>query len=223
MDVEGFARTLPELFDDFPSSPQPRGRRFDHVLAAVPGLARENNLVLLNLASSLRDAGESYVEVGSYNGTSLIAAMLGNEERDFVAIDNFTLRQGSRAQLEENLARFGLAGLATVLEGDAFDLLRNGALGARRVGVYYYDAAHDYEAQLAALQLIEPYLAHTALLVVDDTDWERVRRATADYLHQQPRATLLREVGGKERGLPHWWEGVQVLAWNGAAGGADDR
>ncbi len=89
-----------------------------------------------------------------------------------------------------------------------------GALAGRTVGVYYYDAAHSHEAQLEGLRMIEPYLAEPALLVVDDSDWEQVGRATRDYLAAQPRARLLLEIPGKTRGLPHWWEGVQVLAWS---------
>ena len=121
--------------------------------------------------------------------------------------------EGSRERLEQNLARFG--GHAEILEGDAFELLRGGALEGRRVGVYYYDAAHDYESQLEGLRLIEPYLAERALLIVDDSDWERVDRAIADYLAEQPRARELARLGGKDRGHPEWWEGVSIIAWSG--------
>jgi predicted O-methyltransferase YrrM len=213
MDPARFERDLHALFDDFPSSERPRGQRFDHVLERVPGLARENNLALLNLAASLLDAGESYVEVGTYRGTSLIAAMLGNESGDFVGIDDFSMGTGSRDELERNLAAFDLAGRATILEGDAFALIPTGSLGERRVGAYYYDAAHSYEAHLRGLVMIEPFLAPRALLIVDDSDWEQVQDATRDYLAQQPKARMLIWIPGKDNGLPAWWEGVQVLAW----------
>jgi len=137
--------------------------------------------------------------------------MLGNTG-DFVGIDNFSLDDGNRALLEANLRRYGLGG-HTILEGDAFALLRRGALGDRRVGVYYYDAAHDYKSQVRGLRLIEPYLAPGALLIVDDTDWEQVARAMRDYLAGQPRAELLVKLDGKDLGQPWWWEGVQVLRW----------
>jgi hypothetical protein len=211
MDVERFARELPELFEDYPRSPEPRGRRFDDVLDAVPGLACENNLALLNLAASLLEPGESYVEVGSYRGRSLVAAARGNDG-DFVGIDDFSFRDGSRAELEAVLERFGVRG-ASVLEGDAFELLRSGALGDRRVGVYYYDADHSYQAQLDGLVLVEPYLAEPALVIVDDTDWEDVARATAAYLERQPAARLVAHLRGSGHGSPQWWEGMQVLAW----------
>ena len=213
MDIARFERELPRLFDDFPASPTPRGRRFDDVLEGVPGLARENNLALLNLAASLLPEGESYVEVGSYRGTSLVAALRENDAHA-VAIDDFSLGDGSREQLEANLARFGLAGRPEILEGDFEKILRGDALGGRRVGVYYYDAGHTYEQQLAGLRLIEPHLADEALLVVDDSDWERVERADRDYLASQPRARLLFDIPGDDKGFPHWWEGVHVIAWD---------
>jgi predicted O-methyltransferase YrrM len=179
----------------------------------VGGLARENNLALLNLAASLLGRGESYVEVGSFKGLSMIAAMLGNSG-DFVGVDNFSMEGGGRALLEKNLRGYGLTG-HTILAGDALVLLRGGALAGRRVGVYYYDAAHDYRSQLDALRLVEPHLVEGALLIVDDTDWMQVRRALRDYLRSQPQARLLLEIAGKDRGQPWWWEGVQVLRWEG--------
>jgi predicted O-methyltransferase YrrM len=212
MDAARFVRELPRRFARYPRSRHPRDRRFASILEDVGGLARENNLALLNLAASLLGPGESYVEVGSFKGLSLIAAMLGNTG-DFVGIDNFSLSGGGRRQLDRNLRRHGLGGY-TILEGDAFTLLREGALGARRVGVYYYDAAHDYRSQVRGLRLIEPYLADGALLIVDDTDWEQVARAMRDYVAGQPRAERLLTLDGKDRGQPWWWEGVQVLRWH---------
>jgi predicted O-methyltransferase YrrM len=219
VDADRFARQLPKLFPRYPRSRHPRDRRFAAILEEVGGLACENNLALLNLAASLLGPGESYVEVGSFKGLSLIAAMLGNGG-DFVGIDDFSLGGGSRRRLDANLRRHGLTGY-TILEGDAFRLLRQGALGDRRVGVYYYDAAHDYRSQLRGLRLIEPYLADDALLIVDDTDWDQVARAMRDYLAGQPRAERLVLLEGKDRGQPWWWEGVQVLRWHGRRDAGD--
>ena len=222
VDPDRFARELPALFDDFPRSEHPRGRRFDDVIAEVPNLACENNLALVNLAAGLLDPGECFVEAGTYMGASLIAAVRGNEGGEFVAVDDFSfgaleyrgrsLPPASRAQLEANLGRLGAARV-TVLEGDVLELLRSGALAGRRVGVYYYDASHDYEAQLEGLRLVEPHLAERALLVVDDSDWPDVERAVADFLADQPRARSLLAVPGRKRGSPQWWEGMHVLAW----------
>src|ERR671938_1835840 len=187
MKGEAFLRELPELFDGFPDAERPRDERFAAVLEEVPGLAKPNNLALLNLAARCVAAGETYVEVGAFRGSSLIGALLDNDGVEFVAIDDFSHSGASRHELERNLARFGFDGRVTILQGDAFELLPGGVLAGRRVGVYYYDAAHTYEQQLDGLLLAEPYLADDALLIVADTDWDFVDAAVRDYLDSQPR------------------------------------
>jgi predicted O-methyltransferase YrrM len=215
MDVDRFEPALHALFDEFPVSAHPNGRRFTRILDELPGLTRENNLALLNLAASMLEPGESYVEVGTYHGTSLIGAMVGNDDADFVAIDNFAMEGSSRQQLDENLEHFGIEP-PTIIEGDAFQLVPSGALAGKSIGAYYYDDGHTYEKQLDGLRMVEPWLADRALLIVDDTDWPEVERATRDYLEQQPKARLLVWIPGKDNGYPHWWEGVKVLAWESA-------
>jgi predicted O-methyltransferase YrrM len=210
---ERFLEELPRLFEDFPGSEHPLDRRFEPVVSAVENLACENNLALLNLAASCLDDGEAYVEVGVFHGASLIAAMLGNEGRPFVGIDSFSFRDASLEKVEANLARFGLEP-PRILVGDAFELVRGGALDGMEVGAWYYDAAHSYDAQLEGLRIAEQLLVPGALVIVDDTDWENVERAIDDYLASQPRARRVLTIDGNTRGAPHWWEGMQVLAWN---------
>jgi hypothetical protein len=161
--------------------------------------------------------------VGSFYGASLIGAMRGNTG-DFVAIDRFSfdvpevrgrpLPHASREGLEQSLARFG-AESATILEGDAFDLIEGGALAGRRVGVYYWDGPHDYAGQLRGLRAIEPWLADEAVIVVDDFDWDAVAAVTADYVAADPQAELLVEIGGEAAGQVWWWDGMAVVARRG--------
>ena len=213
MDSERFLRELPGLFDDFPRSEHPRDRRFARIIDEVENLAKENNLILLNLAASCLGPGEAYVEVGVFHGASLIAAMLGNEDKRFVGIDSFAFRDASLEQVEANLARYGLD-VPEIVVGDAFELVPAGALGDTRIGVWYYDAGHSYEEQLEGLRIAEPLLVPGALLIVDDTDWDDVDRAMTTYLASQPRARQILTIDGKTRGAPHWWEGMQVLVWD---------
>jgi predicted O-methyltransferase YrrM len=222
VNAERFAAELPGLFDDFPRSEHPRGQRFDDLVDGLPNLATENTLAVVNLAASMLGPGESYVEAGTYMGASLIAASRGNDGAELVAIDVFSfgptevrgrkLPVASRAALEANLVSFGVT--ATILEGDTLEQLWSGALDGRTVGVFYYDACHDYDESLESLQQIEPYLAAQALMIVDDSDWTNVRRAIDDYLAGQPRARELVAIDGEDGGQPWWWSGMSVLAWN---------
>ena len=222
MDTGRFASELPRLFDDFPRSARPRGRRFDDLVREVPNLAMENNFALINLAASLLGPGESYVEAGTYMGASLIAAARDNDGVELIGIDDFsigpvqeidrTLPPADRAALEHHLERFGVE--ASILEGDAVEVLGSDGLGGRSVGLFYYDACHDYDAQLEALQLVEPYLAGPSLVIVDDSEWERVRDSVRDYLAGQPRAELVLEIPGRRAGYPQWWHGMTIVSYS---------
>ena len=214
MEADRFLEELPRLFEDYPRSEHPRDRRFQAVAEDVENLARENNLALINLAASCLEEGEAYVEIGVYHGASLVSAMLGNEGKRFAGVDSFGFRDASLEKVEANLARYGLE-VPEIVVGDAFELVPSGALGETRVGVWYYDAAHSFEAQVQGLRIAEPLLVPGALVIVDDTDWEDVERAMDAYLAEQPRARRVLTIEGKTRGAPQWWEGMQVLVWDG--------
>jgi predicted O-methyltransferase YrrM len=216
VEADRFLEELPRLFDDYPRSEHPRERRFQPVAEDVENLARENNLALINLAASCLAEGEAYVEIGVYHGASLIAAMLGNEGKRFVGVDSFGFREASLEKVEANLALYGLD-VPEIVVGDAFELVPAGALGETRVGVWYYDAAHSFEAQVEGLRIAEPLLAPGALVIVDDTDWDDVERAMDAYLAEQPRARRVLTIEGNTRGAPQWWEGMQVLVWDAPA------
>jgi predicted O-methyltransferase YrrM len=212
VDAERFLEELHARWEDFPRSEHPGDRRFQPVAEGVTNLATENTLALLNLAASLLDPDESYVEVGVYHGASLIASMLGNEDKHFVGIDSFGFRDSSLEGVEANLAHFGLP-RPEIIVGDAFELVPAGAVPDRSVGVWYYDAAHDFDSQVRGLRIAEPLLVDGALMIVDDTDWTDVERAMDAYLAEQSRASRILTIDGKSRGQPQWWEGMQVLRW----------
>jgi predicted O-methyltransferase YrrM len=210
---ERFLEELPKLFDDYPGSEHPRDRRFQSIAEDVENLACENNLALLNLAASCLGVGEAYVEIGVFHGASLISSMLGNDGKRFVGVDSFGFRDASLEKVAANLARYGLE-VPEIVVGDAFELVPGGALGDTKVGVWYYDAAHSFEAQVEGLRIAEPVLVPGALIIVDDTDWDDVERAMDAYLAEQPRARRVLAIEGKSRGAPQWWEGMQALVWD---------
>ena len=131
------------------------------------------------------------------------------------------LPAANRGAFEANLERFDVH--PTVFEGDTLELLRGGVLNGRKVGVFYYDACHDYEPQVEALRLSSRSWPTEALLIVDDSDWEEVHRAVDDYLAQQPRARLLAEVAGAGGDQDWWWDGMAVLAWTRAQRNKPER
>ena len=212
MDAERFMVELPARFDDYPSSEHPSGRRFDDIIRGVSNYSTENALALLNLAASLLAPAESYVEIGSYAGASLIGAMRGNDDGDFVAIDRFDWV--SRERFDANLTTFGATG-ATIIEGDAFDVLESERLEGRRIGVLFWDADHSHDGQLRGLRAVERHLAPGALVICDNADGAGVLGAIDAWLRERSRARLVLDLGGHTRGQPWWHDGMRAVSWTG--------
>ncbi len=210
MDVERFLRALPAGFADFPRSEAPLDRSLRPVLESVDGLSEENNLALIGLAAAHLEPGECYVEAGTYRGRSLIAAARSTEA-DCVGVDNFSFDDSDPEALRANLERFGVAGRARMLDGDAAEVL--GAAELPPVGVFFYDADHSTEATLAAFAAVIPHLAARALIVADNAEWPRVRAAVDGFVAAHAEAELALRIAGREDGQPWWWDGVDLIAW----------
>ena len=211
MDVEGFLSALPAAFADFPRSEVPLDRSLRPVLDAVDGLSEENNLALIGLAARHLEAGEAYVEAGTYRGRSLIAAALAGDA-ECIGIDDFSFDDSDPAALQANLERFGVATRARMLDGDAAAVLRASELPP--VGVFFYDADHSTEATRAAFEAVVPHLAGNALIAADNADWPKVRAAIDAFVDVHAEAEPALRIAGREGGQPWWWDGVDLIGWN---------
>jgi predicted O-methyltransferase YrrM len=210
VDVERLLRELPGRFADFPRSEAPVDRGLEPLCAAVAGLSEENNLALLALAAGCLEDGEAYVEAGSYRGRSLIAAALGGA-RTAIGIDNFSFDDSDPAGLAANVERFGVADRVRVIDGDTVAVLREHRLPP--IGVFFYDADHSTAATRAALDAVRPLLSTSALIVVDDAEWPRVRAATDAFVDANAEAELRLRIAGRADGQPWWWDGMDLVAW----------
>lgn len=120
--------------------------------------------------------GAHYLEVGSWRGSTLIAALANNTDHaQAVAIDNWSEFYGSSEPLRENVqrvlpeVRIGSPQLR-VLEQDVFaiDFAREGLTGW--ADVYLYDGSHEPTLQERefAVVLDQNVLRRPCLVVVDD-------------------------------------------------------
>jgi predicted O-methyltransferase YrrM len=222
VDTAAFATRLPACFPGGdPYARVPLDRRFAPVVETVDGMSTEHLLTLLNLATSLLPACESYLEVGSYRGRSAVGAALGRRDRTFTAIENFREfgfdPTESERLLRAALRDWNMADRVRLLCGDAFRLLP-GAVLPSTVGVYFYDGAHSRLAQYLGLGLAEPVLADEALVVVDDASWPQVERTTSRYVARHPGYRLLFDLRAERSEDPRWCNGVKVYAWHRPAG-----
>jgi predicted O-methyltransferase YrrM len=194
----------------------------------VHGMTSPRKLQLLNLAVRQlpTDGTECYFEVGTFQGKSLIGALLGNPRRRAVACDNFTLfdepgNPKNKLRLEQNLARYGLGEQVQFYDCDFEQLIGKWSeQGFPPIGVYFYDGAHDEDSQYRAVRLIEPLLARRAIVIIDDWRYapdsqSRAEAGTKRALAESSNAWRIEHVLPARRNgdVGAWWNGVCVLSF----------
>lgn len=120
-----------------------------------------------------------YLEIGSWAGSTLCSAISNNALRA-TAIDNWSMFGGPKESFEANLARFRTSkAYVNFIESD-FRQLDYTTLGP--FNVYLFDGPHEYKDQYDALAFAKPALADTFIFIVDDWNWEEVRRGTQNAI-----------------------------------------
>jgi predicted O-methyltransferase YrrM len=233
MNTEGFLSAFQKTFSERqrfePTSRLSRFlpfQRFKDPCPDVIGMASPKKLKLLNLATSFlsKDNGECYLEVGTYQGKSLIAALIGNESRAAIACDNFSEfdtepNSSNLTILNDNLSKYGLSDCVRFYNEDFLTLFgRWKTESLPSVGVYFYDGAHDEASQYEAIRSVEPLLSDRALVIVDDWRQESgsfaeagSKRAISQSRHSWSIPWVLPARYNGD--LAMWWNGVAILTF----------
>ena len=136
-----------------------------------------------------------YLEIGVFQGLTLVSAALEAPELQCFGIDNFATldpEKKNKSIVRERLDRFGAIN-ATLIDADFEEAIKglNAYLVGQKIGVYFVDGPHDYRSQLVCLMLIKPFLSERAVIVVDDANYPDVRWSTRDFLLGHPEFKLL--------------------------------
>lgn len=224
MDYQHFLNHLPAFYKHWgKDTVQPKSEQFQQVLSQIRGMTTANNMQLLNWAVACMEPGEIYCEVGTYRGSTLVGALLNHPDRMAYAVDNFSEfdEDGSTlAALMTNLEWFGLTEQVYFCDQDfqQFFLELKELNTDDKIGVYFYDGAHDYRSTLMGLLLAKPFLADDALIILDDANWGTVQQAYWDFLALSPEAEVILELRTPVARYPTFWNGIQVLSWQRSRG-----
>jgi hypothetical protein len=194
----------------------PTDRRLADVLTEIPGMATENKLLLLNLAVAHLAADEVYVEVGCYQGASIVGAARDNHAAKLFACDNFSQFEGTEEILRRNIERHA-RGQVQFFNLAAGDFLSRAPWRPARIGAYFFDGGHSFEDQFEGLQYALPSLADDALVIVDDTNKREARAADALFARMVPGFALVLDLRTPRNHHPTWWNGIQVFRFRRVA------
>lgn len=217
MNTSSFFGRVPALFDSDPATTAATDPRWSAICEAVAGYTAPNELAVLNEAARLMPDDEAYLEVGTFKGRSICAAVQGNAGKKFVAMENFMefgmAGELARQELMDNLATHAAGVDVELLEGDCFKLMTQPSIIDRKVGVYFYDGEHTLLSHYLALAVVEPLLADEALVLVDDATWPVVQRAHELFLKQHPGWTITARWDARQADDPLWANGLHALTF----------
>lgn len=163
-------------------------------LSGISGLKTVG--LLQRLARLFADEAEvCYLEIGVFQGLTLLSTALEAPELPCFGVDNFaTLDPDGNNQsiVRQRLDRFGTANV-TLIDADFEDALEglDTHLGGRKIAVYFVDGPHDYRSQMVCLLAGLRHLHERAVIVIDDANYPDVRWSTRDFLTGLPKFKLL--------------------------------
>jgi hypothetical protein len=168
------------------------GLLFDRRADGLSGISGLKTVGLLQrLARLFADEAQAcYLEIGVFQGLTLVSTALEAPELPCFGIDNFaTLDPDGKNQsiVRERLDRFGAAN-ATLIDADFEDALEGleAHLGGCKVAVYFVDGPHDYRSQMVCLLAGLRHLHERCVIVIDDANYPDVRWSTRDFLTGNP-------------------------------------
>jgi len=188
-------------------------QRFDDVLSSLHCMSRPRVYAVLNACVSAMDPGELYVEVGTYQGGSLISALRDNDARA-IGVDSFgEFKETNNQEItRRNLATFFSVSPRVVLYNMGFKEFFAQCSANLKIQVYYYDGAHDYETQLAGMEAAWKFLLPGSIVLVDDLTYPEVTRAVNQFISNHVGNLKIKFVMLPEQNTDEiWWNGVCVL------------
>ena len=175
-------------------------------------MARPRFMAVMNQLACCMNGDEVYMEVGCYQGGSLIGTLLDNNVKA-VAVESFIWwpEKNTPAILEENLTKFGVRDRVTVHAMDYHEYFKKS--GQPKIGLYYYDGDHVEEATLAGLEAAWPFISpDNGMIVLDDTFYQCVNwginRFIGNHAHE---VQIVCAVSPYHDYHPDWWNGTVFL------------
>lgn len=182
--------------------------------------------VVIALGASCLDTDEAYLNIGVWDGFSMLAASLGAPESTVIGVDNFSeMHQSLQPRLNPQLTRdYGdtrvnfyralrQCGTPQTFfhEMDWEEFVRTATFPKGGLGLVFYDGEHTEEAHRKFFKAVMPYLSPECIILIDDIRIDFVRRSAEEFLSAYPNFQLLLELGGRRRRDPAWWGGLMVL------------
>jgi hypothetical protein len=161
--------------------------------------------------------GVRYLEIGTWSGSSSISAVYKNNI-SALFIDNWSQFNGDPDVFTRVIKRFSGDSKCFLLESDCWKVDKT---TIDTFNVYLYDGAHEEEDHFKALDYYIEKMDSTFVYIVDDWNWEEVRKGTMrgikeNNLFIEYSFTKILDdddiIGmPNHKGKTGWWNGIGVF------------
>jgi hypothetical protein len=154
--------------------------------------------------------GARYLEIGTWKGSSVCAAMMNNQAK-VLCVDDWSQFSGPKDEFLLNFNQCKGKNDASFMEADCFQIDVN---NIGKYNIYMYDGDHTYDAHYRALSHFIDCLDNTFIFIIDDWNWGDVRGGTLNSIKD----LNLKILWNKEIFTPipeaanhDWWNGISVF------------
>jgi hypothetical protein len=148
----------------------------------MEGMSGNKTRHLYNNICNLRDS--TYLEVGTWKGSSFISAMYNNYNTYGYCVDNWCEFGAPKDEFYKNIKRFLTNKDIKIIDKDCWSITSDEV--HKKINIFMYDGAHDYESQKKAITYYHQFFSKFVIIMVDDwtCDWVDVKRGTMDGLKE---------------------------------------
>ncbi len=180
-------------------------------ILAMPGMSSTKNRCLLNNIVRLQKT--NYLEIGTWQGSTLVSALYGNEKslNHAFVIDNWSQFGGPYQEFLNNCKLYIEHAPLSIFSHDCFSLQPQSFIN-QLINVYFYDGGHTAIDQERAFTFYNDILDDVFICIVDDWNWGHARSGSFKAF-EKLNYQVLYEVylpanfnGDQE----NWWDGFYV-------------
>ena len=193
---------------------------FNQIGYSIEGLSSNRVRHLLNNLCSIPQS--SYLEVGTYTGSTFVAAIMNNTIESY-AVDNYSQENISPARKElswtetlnpkddlyQNLSKYSCTGYK-VINSNALDLSTSEF--KRKPNIIFYDGDHSFDGQYNSLKNIFKSVSDTFILVIDDANFDDVVPSAQKLIEDEGLTILFdRQILTPQfEDKTSWWNGLLI-------------
>lgn len=174
----------------------------------LPGYSGDKVKHLLYYLAKLPNA--SYLEIGCFYGSTLIAALYQNTDlSEAIAIDNWSEFGGPKLEFQSNCAQEIPLAPLRFFEADCFAISKD--LFHNPINLYFYDGRHQFLDQKQAFTYYDSVLDDVFVAIVDDWNWGEVRGGTLEAFKElNYQVHFAKEITSDSIEKQNWWNGLLI-------------